>query len=304
MPELPEVETIRRDLEPLLVGRTVARVRIHPGAERVAITHAPRELERELEGRTVEAIGRHGKYLLVGLDDGRTWVIHLRMSGSLVHTTADALPHSFERARVDLDDGAALQWNDMRKFGTWHLVTDPHEAMPNTGPDALSEDCSPAWLRAKFKSRARSSVKAALLDQSVCAGIGNIYADEALWIAKIDPRTPAAALGPRQVARLHAAVLETLNASLGNRGSSFSDYLDGLGSQGLHHIRVHVFRREGQPCGRCGREIEKIRLAGRGTHFCPGCQSFKPNKRAVHKRLPPTDDIGTFFPRSTDAPEV
>ncbi len=272
MPELPEVETIRRDLTPLLVGRTIERVGIHPGAERLAVTHAPRSLERELEGRTVEGIGRHGKYLLLRLDDGRTWVVHLRMTGSLVHTTADAPPHLFERARMDLDDGSSLRWNDMRKFGTWHLVADPHEAMPKIGPDALSEECSVEWLRDRFKTRVQSSVKAALLDQSVCAGIGNIYADEALWIAKIDPRAPAATLRPRQVTKLRAAVLETLNDSLGNRGSSFSDYRDGLGSEGLHHIQVHVFRREGKPCERCGHEIEKIRLAGRGTHFCPHCQ--------------------------------
>jgi formamidopyrimidine-DNA glycosylase len=304
MPELPEVETIRRDLTPLLVGRTIERVRIHPGAERLAVTHAPRSLERELEGRTVEDIGRHGKYLLIRLDDGRTWVVHLRMSGSLVHTPTDALAHAFERARIDLEDGSSLRWNDMRKFGTWHLVEDSREAMPHIGPDALSEECSVEWLRERFKTRARSSVKAALLDQSVCAGIGNIYADEALWIAKIDPRTPAAELRPRQIAVLREGFLETLNDSLGNRGSSFSDYTDGIGRQGLHHIRVHVFRREGQPCERCGHEIEKIRLAGRGTHFCPRCQAYKPNQRAVNKRLPPAKDIGTVLQRSTDAQEV
>jgi formamidopyrimidine-DNA glycosylase len=272
MPELPEVETIRRDLEPLLVGRRLSRVRIHRGAERLAITHAPRELERALDGRKVEAIGRHGKYLLVQLDDGRTWVIHLRMTGSLVHTDAEQPAAAFERARVDLDDGSSIRLNDMRKFATWHLVGDPSEAMPKSGPDALSEECSVAWLRGRFKTRRQSSIKAALLDQSVCAGIGNIYADEALWIAKVDPRTPAAELHPRQVAALHAALLETLHDSLGNRGSSFSNYRDGLGGEGLHHIRVHVFRRAGQPCERCGHEIEKIRLAGRGTHFCPRCQ--------------------------------
>src|SRR5262245_19668763 len=210
MPELPEVETIRRDLEPLLVGRSLRDVHIHPGGERLAITHAPRELERELEERRVIGIGRHGKYLLVHLDDVRTWVIHLRMTGSLVHTSAAAAPHAFERARVDLDDGCSIRFNDMRKFGTWHLVADPRDAMPNTGPDALSEDCSVAWLRERFRSRKASSVKAALLDQSVCAGVGNIYADEALWIAKVNPRTPAADLGPRQVATLHAALLTTL----------------------------------------------------------------------------------------------
>ena len=277
MPELPEVETIRRDLEPLLVGRTITRVRIHRGAERLAVTHAPRALERALTGRQVETLGRHGKYLLAGLDGGRTWVLHLRMTGSLVHTARataeapEAPSHRFERARVELDDGTSLRLNDMRKFATWHLVDDPREAMPRTGPDALSEEFTAVWLRAALARRA-AAVKAVLLDQAVCAGVGNIYADEACWIARVDPRIPANALGPRQVARLHAALRETLLESLDHRGSSFSDYRDGLGGEGMHHIRVHVFRREGQPCDRCGHEITKVRVAGRGTHLCTFCQ--------------------------------
>lgn len=272
MPELPEVETIRRDLEPLLVGRTITRVAIHAGAERLAITHPPRRLERELTGRRVTAIARHGKYLLLALDDGRTWVVHLRMTGSLVHVDASEQAGRVERARADLDDGTSLRFNDLRKFGTWHLVSDSHEAMPGIGPDALSADCSAAWLRDRFRTRRIAPVKAVLLDQAVCAGVGNIYADEALWIARIDPRTPAASLSPRRVTALRAALTRTLQDSLSDRGSSFSDYRDGLGAEGLHHVRVHVFRRDGQPCERCGRTIEKLRVAGRGTHYCPRCQ--------------------------------
>jgi formamidopyrimidine-DNA glycosylase len=271
MPELPEVETIRRDLTPLLCGRIVARVAIHPGSERLAVTHSPRELEGELAGRRVEEIGRHGKYLLLHLDDGRTWVIHLRMTGSLVHTTAEALPHRFERARIDLDDGASLRFNDLRKFGTWHLVEELDDAMPASGPDALSEAFTPAWLRRCLRDRT-APVKALLLDQRVAAGVGNIYADEALWIAKVHPSTPAGEVSGPRVKALYAAVLQTLQDSLADRGSSFSDYRDGLGGEGLHHVRVHVFRREGQPCERCGTTIVKTRVAGRGTHLCPRCQ--------------------------------
>jgi len=272
MPELPEVETIRRDLEPLLVGRTIVRVAIHPGAERLAITHAPRALERGLTGRRVVTLTRHGKYLLAGLDDGRTWVVHLRMTGSLVHIGASEAPRRFERARIDLDDGNSLRFNDLRKFGTWHLVAAARDAMPGIGPDALSEACSASWLRERFRTRRVAPVKAALLDQAVCAGIGNIYADEALWIARIHPCTPAADLSPRKVTALRQALTRTLTDSLSDRGSSFSDYRDGLGAEGLHHVRVHVFRREGQPCERCGHDIEKMRVAGRGTHYCPRCQ--------------------------------
>jgi len=274
MPELPEVETIRRDLIPLLQGRTVARVAIHPGGQRLAVTHSPREMEAELVGRRVEEIGRHGKYLLLHLDDERTWVIHLRMTGSLVHTSAEAEPHRFERARIDLDDGTSLRFNDLRKFGTWHLVEEVGEAMPLSGPDALSEAFSPKWLRERLKGRV-APVKALLLDQRIAAGVGNIYADEALWIARVHPATAAGRLGTAKVNQLHAAVLQTLEESLGDRGSSFSDYRDGLGGEGLHHVRVHVFRREGQPCERCGTTIVKTKVAGRGTHLCPKCQHVR-----------------------------
>ncbi|MEE8421203.1 MAG: bifunctional DNA-formamidopyrimidine glycosylase/DNA-(apurinic or apyrimidinic site) lyase [Dehalococcoidia bacterium] len=271
MPELPEVETIRRDLEPLLVGRTAVAVRIHAGAERLAVTHAPRELERELMGRRIEGLDRRGKYMLAALDDGRTWLLHLRMTGSLLSRPADAPAGRFERARVDFDDGSSLRLDDMRKFATWHLVDDPADAMPRMGPDALSRGFTVAWLREQL-GRRTTSVKAALLDQRVAAGVGNIYADEACWIAQIDPRTEAGRLGPRRVARLHAAVLETLTAAIADRGSTFSDYRDGAGEPGLHQVNWHVFQREGEPCERCAREVSKIRIAGRGTRLCRGCQ--------------------------------
>ena len=147
MPELPEVETIRRDLEPHLVGRTIERARIHPGGERLATTHAPRELERELARRRIEELRRHGKYLLARLDDGRSWVLHLRMTGLLLLRGAGDASGRFERACVDLDDGSSLRFEDARKFGTWHLVDEPREAMPRVGPDALSEAFTPQWLR-------------------------------------------------------------------------------------------------------------------------------------------------------------
>jgi formamidopyrimidine-DNA glycosylase len=193
------------------------------------------------------------------------------MTGSLVHAAPDIPSHRFERARLDLDDGTTLRFNDMRKFGTWHLVEDPRDAMPHSGPDALSEDFTPQWLLSRLRGK-RAPVKAILLDQAVAAGVGNIYADEACWIARVDPRTPGGRIGPQRAQRLYAAVRETLEESLGDRGSSFSDYLDGLGSEGMHHIRVHVFRRTGQPCRRCGGTIRREVVAGRSTHFCPGCQ--------------------------------
>ncbi|MYA20408.1 MAG: bifunctional DNA-formamidopyrimidine glycosylase/DNA-(apurinic or apyrimidinic site) lyase [Chloroflexi bacterium] len=274
MPELPEVETIRRGLEPRVAGRAIEAVRIHAGAERLAITHSPRELEDELAGLRIEALGRHGKYLIAALDDERCWVLHLRMTGVLLIGDRSAPQERFERARIDLDDGCTLRFNDIRKFGTWHLVEDPAEAMPRIGPDALSGEFSVRWLRDALGRRS-VAVKSALLDQRVAAGVGNIYADEALWIAGVDPRAAANSIGPRRVARLHAALLETLREGLADGGSSFDEYRDAFGLTGGHHLRVHVFRREGEPCerARCrGREIRKIRIGGRATHFCTGCQ--------------------------------
>jgi formamidopyrimidine-DNA glycosylase len=198
-------------------------------------------------------------------------VLHLRMTGSLVHAPLDAPAGRFERARVDLDDGTSLRFNDLRKFGTWHLVDDAREAMPHNGPDALGPDFTLPWLRAQLARRS-VAVKAALLDQKVAAGVGNIYADEACFRARINPSTPANEIGPRRVARLHAAVIAALEASIDDRGSSFSDYRDGLGGEGLHHVRVRVFRRTNEPCYACGTAIRRVRIGGRSTHYCPRCQ--------------------------------
>ena len=225
MPELPEVETIRRDLEPVVIGRRIEDVRIHAGGERVAITHSPRQLEEQLRGLRIERLGRHGKYLLVHLDDERTWVVHLRMTGLLLVRPLGEPSGRFERARIDFDDGTGLRFEDSRKFGTWHLVDDPREAFPRAGPDALSDDFTVGWLRGALERRS-VPVKTALLDQRVAAGVGNIYADEALWLAGIDPRTAANSLGPRRVRRLHGTVQEALLAGLDDRGSFFDRYRD------------------------------------------------------------------------------
>ena len=196
------------------------------------------------------------------------------MTGLLLARPLDAPAGRFERARIDFDDGTGLRFEDSRKFGTWHLVDDPREAFPRAGPDALSDGFTVAWLR-EMLGRRSAPVKTALLDQRVAAGVGNIYADEALWLAGIDPRAASNDLGPRRVRRLHGAVREALLAGLGDRGSSFDRYRDAFGQSGGHHLNVHVFRRDGEPCERerCrGRIIARTRIGGRATHYCASCQ--------------------------------
>ena len=275
MPELPEVETIRRGLAPHVEGLEIAGARIAPGAERLAVTHPPRELEALLRGRRVEGLDRHGKYLIARLDGGLAWVLHLRMTGVLLLRPAEEPPGRFERARVEFAGGGpTLRFEDARKFGTWHLVGDAREAFPRAGPDALSDGFTAEWLRGALARRS-APVKTALLDQRVAAGVGNIYADEALWLAAVDPRAASNALGPRRVRRLHGAVRQALLDGLDDGGSSFDAYRDAFGRSGGHHLRVHVFRRAGEPCERprCrGCRIARIRLGGRATHFCPSCQ--------------------------------
>ena len=275
MPELPEVETIRRDLQPHLVGRAVERVAIHRSAKRGRL---PRELETQLHGRRVEALDRHGKRLIARLDDGRDWVLQLGMTGLLLIRPCGKPPCRHERARAEFDDGTTLWFMDMRNFGRWSLAADPREAIARMGPDWLSDEWTPEHLQKRL-ARRRTPVKAALLDQGVAAGVGNLYADEALWRARIHPETPANSLGAGDVERLHAAVLETLREAVDARGDSFRvspnsyRYLDAFGEEGRYCRRV--YRREGEPCERCRQPIERdtrIVPGGRASHCCPRCQ--------------------------------
>ena len=277
MPELPEVETIRRDLEPLVVGRTVAAVEVDPGTIEL-LTGLPIDaLRAGLVGRRFVSVGRRGKYLLFGLDDGRTFVTHLRMTGRLVWRGAEAPAIEYERGRISLDDGQDLRWSDLRKFGTWDIVEDAQEVVGKLGPEPLDEAFTAAFLRKLLVGRT-APVKAVLLDQRRVAGLGNIYVDEALFQARVRPDTAAGEVSRGAVARLHVACREVLERGIENRGASFSDYVDARGDPGRQHMYVQVFRRDGKPCYACGTEIARSVVGGRGTHFCPRCQR-RPRRR-------------------------
>lgn len=279
MPELPEVETIRRDLEPLVAGRAIAAVEVDADTVDLLAGMPVEALRAALVGRRIVSLGRRGKYLLFGLDDGRAFAAHLRMTGRLVWRAAATPAIAHERARIALDDGHHLRWSDMRKFGTWAVVDDPAEVVGKLGPEPLDAAFTPAFLRALLAGRT-APVKAVLLDQRRVAGLGNIYVDEALFAARIRPDTPAGEVSRAAAARLHIACREVLEHGIANRGASFSDYVDGQGDPGNQHKYVRVFRRHGKPCYACGAEIARAVVGGRGTHYCPRCQP-KPRRRAV-----------------------
>ena len=273
MPELPEVETIRLRLEPKLVGRRLEHVRIDD--PRLVRPYEPVQVAAELEGERGSALDRRGKYLIVRFESGRGLLIHLRMTGSLRHAPAGTLeddPH--RRAVVRLDDGSDVAYRDLRRFGTW-LVVEPEELEPyldaRLGAEPLADGFTAATLRKRLAGR-RAPIKAALLDQRTLAGMGNIYADEALWRARIHPLRPAGELSATEVRRLRPAIRAALEAGIARQGSTLRDYRLPDGGAGAMQHEFKVYGRDDEPCDRCGTPIEKIRAAGRGTWYCPRCQ--------------------------------
>lgn len=274
MPELPEVETIRRDLEGRVLGRRITAVAFPPQSGKpVPVLQGVNEasLCGRVVGACIDAVERRGKYLAFRLDRGTWLVVHLRMTGRLLHRRPADPPDPHLRAVLSLDDGTELRFSDVRKFGRFWLVDDPARATAGLGPEPLDEGFS-VELLAQALARRRAPVKSVLLDQRRLAGIGNIYADEACFEAGIDPRRPAASLDAAEVRALHAAVRRVLLAGVESRGASFRDYADADGNAGAMQTRVKVFRRTGAPCYVCGTPIQRVKVAGRSTHFCPRCQ--------------------------------
>jgi formamidopyrimidine-DNA glycosylase len=270
LPELPEVEYVARQLRQELVGHRLAQVRVWwDGA---VLGMEPRAFEAHLRDRRVVAIGRRAKYLLVELDDGTTLVIHRRMSGNLVFAT-DGEDTPYTRVEFLLDDGRRLRFTDPRKFGRLALV--PQGALPahfaRLGPEPLESEFTVEALAARLADR-RRPLKALLLDQTVVAGLGNIYADEALFHARLHPLRTGASLSRAEVARLREGIQEVLLGAIEHGGTTFGRHRDVYNEAGLHLEHVAAYRRTGQPCPRCGQPITRITVAQRGTHFCPTCQ--------------------------------
>jgi len=271
MPELPEVETVVRDLRPMLVGRRLSAVRRSPHPLRVRWSP---EWEPRLLSRSVRGIRRRGKWILIDLEPDHLLVVHLGMTGQLTVVPAGDPLADHVHLQFDLDNGEfQLRYRDIRRFGSAVLYADEQAWTTARDEDLGPEpfDLKPGPFRESL-SRTERCLKAILLDQRVVAGVGNIYADESLFMARLDPRGRGCDRTPRQAERLRKAIVAVLGKAIDSRGSTIRDYVGGSGLKGGYQHELAVYGRTGQPCPRCGQPVECIRLAGRSTHWCPRCQ--------------------------------
>ena len=273
MPELPEVETVRTRLAPALTGRRFAHVEIRD--PRLTRPFDARAVAATLEGERVRDVTRRGKYLVVSFESGRSLLIHLRMTGSIRHAAPGvSADDPYRRAVVRLDDGSDVVYRDVRRFGTW-LVVEPEELEPylatRLGAEPLARGFTSRRLADRLHRR-RGPIKAVLLDQRTLAGMGNIYVDEALWRAGIHPVRPANELELDDVARLTRGIKDALRAGIARQGATLRDYSTPDGRRGRMQEAFKVYGRTDEPCVRCGTPVEKTRVAGRGTWYCPRCQ--------------------------------
>ena len=272
MPELPEVETIVNDLRPRIEGRRFTSVSIY--CPDMVHPSSVAELKRRLPGQVIKEIARRGKYLIFRLASGEALIIHLRMTGSLLLNRKGeppAEPSPYVRAVFSLDNGMELLFTDRRKLGTISLVKDENEEVGKLGPEPLAPDFT-AEVLAKRLSSHKAPIKAVLCDQEVIAGIGNMYADEALFFSGIHPLREANSLSQEEVKKLHKAIREVLTKAIGNGGASISDYRRPTGEKGSQQYNFYAAHRGGQICKVCATPIERITVRNRGTYFCPKCQ--------------------------------
>ncbi len=273
MPELPEVETIVRGLKELIKGRRITAIKVRE-AKLIAYPSKD-EFINQLKGKKIIDINRRGKYILIALEGNKNLVIHLRMTGRLLVKGSEEPYYKHTHIIFRLDDDRELRFNNMRKFGRMYLI-DAGEwqqagGLAELGPEPLSSDFTLRDFTLSFKNR-RTSIKALLLNQKFIAGLGNIYVDEALFLAGISPLRKADSLTDKEIEKLYHSIREVLRQGIESGGTTFSDYLNARGGEGSFQKKLHVYQREGKDCHRCQTKIIKERVAGRGTHYCPGCQ--------------------------------
>lgn len=279
MPELPEVETIRTQLAERITGRTIREMEVVDA--KFAEPATPEELVAAVRGQRIDAVTRRGKYLMWEFPDGGALALHLRMTGRLHWRPGppEETPR-FLRASFGLDDGATMTFSDMRRFGrAWMLPADPADREDywrgRVGPEPLARSYSGSDFAAAVARRS-GPVKAVILNQAVIAGVGNMYADEALFQARIHPERPASSLSDDEAKLLHRAIRDRLRVAIAHGGASIDDYRDGLGNTGQMQDQLRVHLHEGEPCPRCKTTIVKTRVAQRGTYTCPSCQPRHP----------------------------
>ncbi len=268
MPELPEVETVRRDLEEDVLGKRIAKVKVID--KKVVKEPSVASFEKGLRGARLSGFFRRAKVLAIGLSTGEYLVVHLRMTGQLVHSRAPA-----DKARVwfGLSDGSFLSFNDQRRFGELRLVRDWKELafVRSLGIEPLDKNFNAHRFK-DMLSQKKTKIKPLLMDQSFIAGLGNLYAQEALFHARILPDRVASSLKGKEILKLNKAIKKVLREGIRYRGSSVDNYVTGRGSRGAYQLRLKVYDRKGEKCARCSSPIKKVSLAGRGTCFCPQCQ--------------------------------
>ena len=287
MPELPEVETVKRGLEKLIVGKTVHKVSFDWPK---GFPNAQNDVNTFLIGATFTAVQRRGKTLIIDLNTNYSLVIHLKMTGQLVFRSevavfgaghpndslVGALPDKSTRVTFTFNDGSCLYFNDQRKFGWVRLLpqieVENLDFLKKLGPEPLAADFTNKKFVQRLQRRKNSGIKAVLLDQTVLAGVGNIYADESLYAAKIHPETLVKNIPNSSLSLLYTELISVLKLAIEKGGSTDKNYVNAEGKKGSYMSFAKVFRKEGTPCGRCGTTIFKTRVAGRGTHTCPQCQ--------------------------------
>ena len=269
MPELPEVETIKNELLPHVIGRQITDVTLL--WDRMVRQSEVAEFHSRLVGQRITNASRRGKYLIFNLSNNDQLILHLKMSGSLLTKSKSAEADKYTRAIFYLDEEIAIHFCDPRKFGAIWLVKDKDEVVGKLGPEPLEPDFTPELLAELLKNRV-APIKALLCDQHFIAGIGNMYADEALFLAKIHPLRPGGSLSPAETRRLHNAIRQVLQTAIGNKGASIANYYRPGGEQGTAHLEFKVAHRRGENCPICDTPIERIRVRNRGTYFCPKCQ--------------------------------
>jgi formamidopyrimidine-DNA glycosylase len=270
MPELPEVETVKNELTPYVVGRTITGITLF--WDGIVPQTSAKEFRSRLIGRKITGITRRGKYLIFNLNSDDLFIIHLRMTGSLLVKPASAEPERFIRAIICLDDGMSIHFRDPRKFGRMWLLDNINPVVDKLGPEPLEDSFTPEVLQGLLANR-KAAIKALLLDQDLIAGIGNMYADEALFASGIHPLRTGASLTQEEIERLHHAIRDVLRSGIVNKGASVDTYFRPNGEEGTAHSHFKVAHRvSGDLCPCCGTPIKRITVRNRGTYFCPKCQ--------------------------------